>query len=78
MSELADRVTEVDGVGPATAETIAAAFDDVEDLRDTVTDLPDGYAPVRLSSLDGFGPSRARTVATRIDESGVLKEADDA
>ena len=63
---------------PTTAETIADAFDDVGDLRDTVTDLPDGYAPVRLSSLDRFGPSRARTVATRIDESGVLEEDNDA
>ena len=78
MSNLTDRLTDFYVIGPATAETIAAAFDDVEDLRETVTDLPDGYAPVRLSSLDGFGPSRARTVAARIDESGVLEGGDDA
>lgn len=77
MSELTDRLTDVDGIGPATAETIADAFDDVDELRETVADLPDGYAPATLSRLDGFGPSRARTVAARIDKSGVL-EGDDA
>lgn len=76
MSELADQLTDVDGVGPATAETIADAFDDVDELRETVTELPDGYAPATLSRLDGFGPSRARSVAARIDESGVLEGED--
>ena len=76
MSELTDRLTDVEGIGPATAEKIAEAFDDVAELQETVADLPDGYAPATLSRLNGFGPSRARTVAARIDESGVL-EADD-
>jgi len=73
---LVDRLTNVEGVGPATAETIAAEFDGVDDLRERVTDLPPGYSPARISSLDGFGPSRARTIAKRIDNSGVLEGAD--
>jgi len=77
MPDLADRLTDVDGIGPATAETIAEAFNGVEELRETVTDLPDGYAPAKLSRLDGFGPSRARSVAAKIDQSGVLTEGDD-
>jgi hypothetical protein len=76
MSEIISRLTDVGGIGPATAETIAGAFDSVDELRDTVTDLPDGYAPAKLSRLDGFGPSRARTVASKIDKSGVLEEVD--
>jgi len=77
MSNLTDRLTDVDGVGPATAETIAEAFDDVAELQETVADLPDGYAPITLSRLNGFGPSRARTVVVRIDESGVLEDDDE-
>jgi len=57
MPDLADRLTDVDGIGPATAETIAEAFNGVEELRETVTDLPDGYAPAKLSRLDGFAPT---------------------
>ena len=77
MSDFTDVLTDVDGVGEATAETIVEAFDDVDELRGVVTDLPDGYAPASLSRLDGFGPSRARRIATQIDESGVLEEVAD-
>lgn len=76
MSDLADRLEGVDGIGPATASTIAEAFDDVDDLRDTVEEIPPGYSPARLSRLDGFGPSRARDVAVSIDESGALRDGD--
>ena len=77
MSKLTDRLTEVEGIGPATAEMIAEAVDDVDELQETVADLPDGYAPATLSRLSGFGTSRARTVAIRIDESGVLEDDDE-
>ena len=77
MSDLVELLTDVDSVGAATAETIVEAFDDADELRDAVTDLPDGYAPTSLSRLDGFGPSRARRIATQIDESGVLEEVAD-
>jgi len=77
MSELTDRLTDVNEIGPATAEKITEAFDDVAELQETVADLPGGYVPTTLSRLNGFGPSRARTVAVRIDESGVLEDDDD-
>ena len=77
MSELTDRLTDVNEIGPATAEKITEAFDDVAELQETVADLPDGYAPITLSRLNGFGPSRARTVAVHIDKSGVLEDDDD-
>jgi len=74
---LAGQLQAVDGIGPSTAATLAAEFDDVDDLREVVTDVSDGFSPPRLSRLDGFGPDRARSLATRIDESGVLDELGD-
>ena len=39
MSELTDRLTDVNGIGTATAEKITEAFDDVAELQETVADL---------------------------------------
>lgn len=71
--DLVELLQEVNGIGPSTAEVIAEAFDDREELADTVTDIATGYSPVRLSRLEGFGPERARKLAINIDESGVLE-----
>lgn len=72
--ELVDRLETVDGIGAGTAETIAEEFDDRENLRNVVADLPPGFSPSRFSGLEGFGPVRARKVAIAIDESGVLED----
>ncbi|UTF56036.1 helix-hairpin-helix domain-containing protein [Natronosalvus rutilus] len=76
MSELADRLEEVNGIGEATAAVIAGEFDSTEELREVVTDIPAGYSPARLSKLDGFSPDRARKLAIAIDEAGVLETPD--
>ncbi|EMA57012.1 helix-hairpin-helix domain-containing protein [Halorubrum kocurii] len=77
MPSLYQRLIEVDGIDPRTAKTIANEFDSVDDLQDSVTDLPTGHTPPRLVSLNGFGPSRAHRIAQQIDRSGVLEETFD-
>lgn len=77
MPSLYERLIGVEGIDPRTAKTITNEFDSVDDLRDSVTNLPTGHTPPRLVKLNGFGPSRAHRVAQQIDRSGVLEETAD-